>query len=276
MALSAAEKNRRKRERKKKEKEERRQRELKEKEAKETLLKKEETEKEENEDVEIEYVAEDLSKILGATKPVDTPPQTTSLPDGLPPVPGSEQEKASSADSDNNIEEMLRRFHERAAVAPSASDEKDEDGDKDASKNKEDQSSVVSDDYSSDDDDDKPTMSKRKLRELLRPSVAELKRRVDRPDLVEAHDVTAADPDFLIALKGISHTTPVPFHWGRKRKYLQGKRGIEKKPFQLPDFIVKTGIVDVRDTAMEDEANQSAKQKNRGRVNPKMGPPKLP
>ena len=271
MALSAAEKNRRKRERKKKEKEERRQRELKEKEAKATLLKKEESEKAENEDVEIEYVAEDLSKILGATKPADTPPQTTSLPDGLPPVPGSEQEKASSAGSDNNIEEMLRRFHERAAVAPSASDEKDEDGDKDASKNKEDQSSVVSDDYSSDDDDDKPTMSKRKLRELLRPSVAELKRRVDRPDLVEAHDVTAADPDFLIALKGISHTTPVPFHWGRKRKYLQGKRGIEKKPFQLPDFIVKTGIVDVRDTAMEDEANQSAKQKNRGRVNPKMG-----
>ena len=83
MALSAAEKNRRKRERKKKEKEERRQRELKEKEAKETLLKKEETEKAENEDVEIEYVTEDLSKILGATKPVDTPPQTTSLPDGL-------------------------------------------------------------------------------------------------------------------------------------------------------------------------------------------------
>jgi len=94
---------------------------------------------------------------------------------------------------------------------------------------------------------------------------------VRRPDLVEAHDVTAEDPDFLIALKGVSHTTPVPFHWGRKRKYLQGKRGVDKVPYKLPDFIVKTGITDVRDTAMEDEANQSAKQKNRGRVNPKMG-----
>eukprot|EP00536_Pseudo-nitzschia_multiseries_P005606 jgi/Psemu1/254661/estExt_Genewise1Plus.C_1070059 len=114
-------------------------------------------------------------------------------------------------------------------------------------------------------------MSKRKLRELIRPSVAELKRRVHRPDLVEAHDVTAADPDFLIALKSIPHTTPVPFHWGRKRKYLQGKRGLDKVPYQLPDFIIKTGIADVRDTTMEDEANASIKQKNRGRVNPKMG-----
>lgn len=88
---------------------------------------------------------------------------------------------------------------------------------------------------------------------------------------MEAHDVTAADPEFLIALKGIPHSTPVPFHWGRKRKYLQGKRGLEKQPFQLPDFIIKTGITDVRDTVMEDEANQSAKQRNRGRVNPSMG-----
>ena len=29
----------------------------------------------------------------------------------------------------------------------------------------------------------------------------------------------------------------VPRHWCAKRKYLQGKRGIEKPPFDLPDFI---------------------------------------
>ena len=66
-------------------------------------------------------------------------------------------------------------------------------------------------------------LSKRKLREELRPTVAELKRRVLRPDLVEAHDITAADPDFLIQLKATPGTVPVPRHWGRKRKYLQGK-----------------------------------------------------
>lgn len=88
---------------------------------------------------------------------------------------------------------------------------------------------------------------------------------------VEAHDVTAPDPEFLIYLKGVSGTVPVPRHWGRKRKYLQGKRGVEKPPFALPDFIVKTGICDVRDATAEDESKQSAKQKNRLRVSGRGG-----
>lgn len=33
----------------------------------------------------------------------------------------------------------------------------------------------------------------------------------------------------------------MPRHWSQKRKYLQGKRGIEKPPFKLPDFIEATG-----------------------------------
>jgi len=33
----------------------------------------------------------------------------------------------------------------------------------------------------------------------------------------------------------------VPRHWSQKRKYLQGKRGLEKPPFKLPDFIEATG-----------------------------------
>lgn len=114
-------------------------------------------------------------------------------------------------------------------------------------------------------------VSKTKLRAALRPSVAELKRRVDRPDLVEAHDVAATDPDFLLELKAVPNTVPIPRHWGRKRRYLQGKRGFEKKPFRLPPFLVKTGISELRDTNQEAEAEQSAKQKNRSRVNPKMG-----
>jgi splicing factor 3B subunit 2 len=130
--------------------------------------------------------------------------------------------------------------------------------------------SVTDDDEQRTDERD-VALSKRKLRDMLRPSIAELKRRVRYPDLVEAHDVTSPDPDFLIALKGIPGTVPVPRHWGRKRKYLQGKRGFEKPPFVLPDFLVATGITELRDATMQSEAAQTAKQKNRARVNPKLG-----
>jgi len=47
-------------------------------------------------------------------------------------------------------------------------------------------------------------------------------------------DVTAADPKLLVSLKAYRNTVPVPQHWSQKRKYLQGKRGIEKPAFDLP------------------------------------------
>jgi splicing factor 3B subunit 2 len=50
----------------------------------------------------------------------------------------------------------------------------------------------------------------------------------------QAHDVTASDPRLLVYLKALRNTVPVPRHWCHKRKYLQGKRGIEKPPFELP------------------------------------------
>ena len=55
------------------------------------------------------------------------------------------------------------------------------------------------------------------------PTIAELKNKVERADLVEAHDITSPDPEFLLFLKAQPGTVPVPRHWGRKRKYLQGK-----------------------------------------------------
>lgn len=48
---------------------------------------------------------------------------------------------------------------------------------------------------------DEPKMSKKKLRKLNRLTVAQLKQLVDRPDVVEMHDVTAMDPKLLIHLK---------------------------------------------------------------------------
>ncbi|KAG7341494.1 protein of unknown function DUF3582 containing protein [Nitzschia inconspicua] len=303
MGLSAAEKNRRKRERKKKEKEDRRKQEEEDQQQHKNKITDEQssntTNKENNEEpeVEIEYVAEeptfDLEGFVGATSSKEENDDANvghgDVTSGLPPglvggLPGDNNEGRSSQqmlqqhqrEEDNDIENVLRRFNERALVVPSVSavvsdDDKKETASLDDRSSKDDDSNYDSDDDDDDDNENKNSISKRKMREMLRPTVADLKRRVARPDLVEAHDITAADPDFLIALKGIPGTAKVPRHWGRKRKYLQGKRGFEKPPFKLPDFIIKTGIAEIRDTIAEDEAKQSAKQKNRGRVNPKMG-----
>merc|ERR1719282_848659 len=116
-----------------------------------------------------------------------------------------------------------------------------------------------------------PKMSKRKLKKLNRLSVAELKQLVARPDVVEMHDVTAKDPRLLVHLKSTRNTVPVPRHWCFKRKYLQGKRGIEKPPFDLPDFIKKTGIQEMRQALQEKESEKSLKTKMREKVRPKLG-----
>merc|ERR1719289_675216 len=114
-------------------------------------------------------------------------------------------------------------------------------------------------------------ISKRKLKKLSRLSVAELKQLVTRPDVVEMHDVTARDPRLLVHLKSTRNTVPVPRHWCFKRKYLQGKRGIEKPPFDLPDFIKKTGIMEMREALQEKETEKSLKSKMREKVRPKLG-----
>jgi len=116
-----------------------------------------------------------------------------------------------------------------------------------------------------------PKLSKRKLKKLNRLSIAELKQHVNRPDVVEMHDVTAKDPRLLVILKSTRNTVPVPRHWCFKRKFLQGKRGIEKPPFNLPDFIKKTGIMEMRQALQEKEDQKTLKAKMRERVRPKMG-----
>lgn len=101
------------------------------------------------------------------------------------------------------------------------------------------------DDDEDDKKDDKDKISKRKMKKLTRLSVAELKQIVHRPDVVEMHDVTARDPRLLIQLKAHRNTVQVPRHWCFKRKYLQGKRGIEKPPFDLPAFIKKVKFLNL-------------------------------
>ncbi|KAM8793776.1 splicing factor 3B subunit 2 [Eudromia elegans] len=130
-------------------------------------------------------------------------------------------------------------------------------------------------DDSSEDEQEKkteaPKLSKKKLRRMNRFTVAELKQLVARPDVVEMHDVTAQDPKLLVHLKATRNSVPVPRHWCFKRKYLQGKRGIEKPPFELPDFIKRTGIQEMREALQEKEEQKTMKSKMREKVRPKMG-----
>uniref|UniRef100_A0A4W4FWC7 SAP domain-containing protein n=1 Tax=Electrophorus electricus TaxID=8005 RepID=A0A4W4FWC7_ELEEL len=118
---------------------------------------------------------------------------------------------------------------------------------------------------------DTPKLSKKKLRRMNRLTVAELKQLVARPDVVEMHDVTAQEPKLLVHLKATRNTVPVPRHWCFKRKYLQGKRGIEKPPFELPEFIKRTGIQEMREALQEKEDAKTMKTKMREKVRPKMG-----
>ncbi|KAH3853443.1 splicing factor 3B subunit 2-like isoform X2 [Dreissena polymorpha] len=120
-------------------------------------------------------------------------------------------------------------------------------------------------------DDDGPKLSKKKLKKLTRLSVAQLKQLVTRPDVVEMHDVTAQDPKLLVHLKATRNSVPVPRHWCFKRKYLQGKRGIEKAPFELPEYIQATGITEMRAALAEKEDQKNLKAKMREKVRPKMG-----
>ncbi|KAK2138842.1 hypothetical protein NP493_7037g00001 [Ridgeia piscesae] len=78
-------------------------------------------------------------------------------------------------------------------------------------------------------------------------------------------------PIFSSLVQATRNTVPVPRHWCFKRKYLQGKRGIEKPPFDLPDYIKATGIMEMREALQEKEDAKAMKAKMRERVRPKLG-----
>jgi splicing factor 3B subunit 2 len=89
--------------------------------------------------------------------------------------------------------------------------------------------------------------------------------------VVEVWDVTAADPRLLVHLKAYRNSVPVPRHWSQKRAFLQGKRGVEKPPWELPDFLAATGIGKVREAYAAKEDAKSLKGKSREKMTPKMG-----
>ncbi|EEH50449.1 U2 snRNP complex subunit CUS1 [Paracoccidioides brasiliensis Pb18] len=116
-----------------------------------------------------------------------------------------------------------------------------------------------------------PKLSKKKRKEMNKLSVAELKALVRKPETVEWTDTSASDPRLLVHIKAYRNVVPVPTHWSLKREYLSSKRGVEKPPFALPKFIQETGIAEMRDAALEKQEQATLKQKQRERVQPKMG-----
>jgi splicing factor 3B subunit 2 len=118
---------------------------------------------------------------------------------------------------------------------------------------------------------EKKSISKKEKKRQKRLSIPILKQLVKRSDVVEIHDVNSSDPYFLVYLKAYRNTVAVPRHWSQKRKFLQGKRGIEKPPFQLPEFIAATGIAKIREAYQQKEDQKRLKQKQREKMQPKMG-----
>ena len=129
------------------------------------------------------------------------------------------------------------------------------------------------DDEIPDEDEERgePRMSKKKRKEQNKLSVAELKALVKKPETVDWTDTSASDPRLLVHIKAYRNVVPVPPHWSLKREYLSSKRGVEKPPFSLPKFIQETGIAEMRDAVLEKQDQASLKQKQRERVQPKMG-----
>ena len=197
----------------------------------------------------------------------------------LPQDDGVEIEYVADAmvdENDPNYAEWIKIFEkfqkgpaeDEAAKEAEGAGKEEKEVKKEEVKKKEEQKKEDSDDE--DGEAKKERLSRKKFKLLNRLSIAELKQLVRRPDVVEVWDVTSSDPKLLVFLKSYRNSVAVPRHWCDKRKYLQGKRGIEKSGFQLPDFIEATGIAKMRAAYEEKESEKSAKQKARAQSRPKM------
>lgn len=121
----------------------------------------------------------------------------------------------------------------------------------------------------------KPGFKRKGIRRLMREAryvdLPILKSFVKHPERIEQVDCTAPDPYFIAQIKDNDHTVAIPSHWSSRRQYMSGKRGSEKPPFQLPDFIEQTGIAKIREAILQREARKTAREKAKAKVRPKQG-----
>lgn len=130
---------------------------------------------------------------------------------------------------------------------------------------------IEEDIYEEEEEEIQEALSNKKLRKMKQVPVAQLKQFAKHPEVVEWEDSTAPDPYFLVKLKCVRNTIPVPKHWSRKRRYLAGKRGFIKPPFELPDFLKGLGITEKRQEILAADAKKTQKVKAREKVHPKLG-----
>mmetsp|Transcript_2621 Transcript_2621/g.2913 ORF Transcript_2621/g.2913 Transcript_2621/m.2913 type:complete len:603 (-) Transcript_2621:439-2247(-) len=179
-------------------------------------------------------------------------------------------------EQDNPIYEEFKNIFEKFERGPQTEEDEEASADapkeekkKEVKKEKEEDDSEGSDEDNEDEDGDEMSRKKKKL--ARRITIADLKTKCVKPEVVEVWDCTAGDPTLLVSLKACRNTVPVPRHWCQKRKFLQGKRGIEKPPWQLPDFIEATGISEQRQAYQEKETQKTLKNKSREKLQPKVG-----
>ncbi|CAK8577755.1 unnamed protein product [Lathyrus sativus] len=169
---------------------------------------------------------------------------------------------------DEEYKRIFKKFSSNEVTGTEDNDKKDESAENSITNKK---ANSDSEEEENDNENKEKGVSNKKKKLQRRMKIAELKQISSRPDVVEVWDATSADPKLLVFLKSHRNTVPVPRHWCQKRKFLQGKRGIEKQPFQLPDFIAATGIEKIRQAYIEKEDSKKLKQKQRERMQPKMG-----
>ncbi|MCJ1340389.1 hypothetical protein MMC09_005683 [Bachmanniomyces sp. S44760] len=189
--------------------------------------------------------------------------QPKPIKDVVPKV--EETEDFDAIDPENPLYEMYKSIMEKF--------EQEDKGDPSTKEVEKPEVYYSDDDEIPDEDEEKgePKMSKKKRKEQNKLSVAELKALVQKPETVDWTDTSASDPRLLVHIKAYRNVVPVPTHWSLKREYLSSKRGVEKPPFALPKFIQETGIAEMRDAVLEKQDQASLKQKQRERVQPKMG-----
>lgn len=73
---------------------------------------------------------------------------------------------------------------------------------------------------------------------MKRPTLCTLKQEAGKAEVVEFWDTTASDPIFLVWIKGLKNTVPVPAHWKEKKRYMQGVKSFEKPPYKLPGIYI--------------------------------------
>lgn len=119
-----------------------------------------------------------------------------------------------------------------------------------------------SDSGSEEDASAKPTRKKQKLNRI---EIWALKAATSRPQSVEWFDCDAPDPHLVVLLRNRLNNVDIPGHWQKKKDYLSAKRGANKAPYTLPEFIRRTGISEMRNHDVE-----SLKKLQRDRIQPKM------